>query len=112
MKQMRWIEQIRVRSSASALQEAMPDLLKRVKVIEEGACDAETYFMQHALYDGDLAVVLVWINDVKPQKTREGMMVAEQLQGLGPIDHAVWIPAESVVGVKQKPATCNIQKYS
>lgn len=98
MKQSKWIEQIRVLSSVSTLQEAMPSLLAQVKEIEEGTEDAEIFFMQHALYQGDLAVVLVWINDVKPpQKTCEGIMVADQLKKLGPIDHAVWIPADSVV---------------
>lgn len=100
MKQMKWIEQIRVRSTESTLQEAMPSLLTLVKQIEEGAGDAETFMVQHALYQGDLAVVLVWVNEVKPEKTREGMMIAERLQRFGPIDHGVWIPAENTAGTK------------
>ena len=51
--------------------------------------------MQHAIYEGDLAVVLVWIaRGHRPVKSREGLMIAEQLQRLGSVDHAVWIPAE------------------
>jgi hypothetical protein len=99
MNQMKWIEQIRVRSSVSALQDAMPSLHKRVKEIDISARGAEVFFMQHALYQGDLAIVLVWINETKPRKTHEGMMVAERLLQLGPIDHAVWIPAENMPGV-------------
>jgi hypothetical protein len=94
MDQMKWIELIRVRSSLAALQEAMPSLQKYIKGIEEATNGAETFFMQHALYDGDLAVVVVWMNGVKPEQTREGLMIAERLQELGSIDHAVWIPAE------------------
>ncbi len=57
--------------------------------------------MRHGLYDGDLAVVVVWVNEVEPQKTREGLMVAQRLSNFGSVDHAVWIPAigdEAVAG--------------
>jgi hypothetical protein len=80
--------------TAAALHEAMPSLLQQVQEIEESASGAETSFMRHALYDGDLAVVVVWKDGSKPQKTREGLMLAERLQELGLIDHAVWLPAE------------------
>ena len=93
MDQMKWIELIRVRSSVAALQEAMPSLKTQIKEIEEATNGAETFFMQHALYDGDLAVVVVWMNGVKHEQTREGLMIAERLQELGSVDHAVWIPA-------------------
>jgi hypothetical protein len=92
--EMKWIEMIRVRSAGAALEEVMPSLIKQIREIESATTGVEMFFMQHTLYDGDLAVVVVWMNDVEPQQTREGLMVAEHLQGLGPIDHAVWIPAE------------------
>ncbi len=92
MDGMKWIELIRVRSSVGVLQEAMPLLQKQIQEIEKTA-KAETFFMQHALYDGDLAVVVMWLNEIRPQKTREGLMIAEWLQELGTVDHAVWIPA-------------------
>jgi len=95
MNEMKWIEFIRVRSSIqAALREAMPHIQKQVREVEESAVGAETFFMQHALYDGDLAVALVWRGDRGPQKTREGLLVAEQLLKLGSIEHAVWIPTE------------------
>jgi hypothetical protein len=94
MDQMKWIELIRVRSSVVALQEAMPSLQKQIKEIEEETSGAETFFMQHALYDGDLAVVVVWKGGGKPGKSREGLLLAERLQELGSIDHAVWIPVK------------------
>ena len=71
----------------------MPSLL--AQIVQIGASiDAETLFMRHGLYEGDLAVVLVWVNDVAPQKTREGLMVAQRLSEIGSVDHAVWVPAE------------------
>ena len=94
---MKWIELIRVRSSEAALRAAMPALQDQVGDIEASIRDAEIFFMQHALYDGDLAVVVVWQDGSPAQKSREGLMVAERLKGLGPIDHAVWIPAEKDV---------------
>jgi hypothetical protein len=101
MDQMKWIELIRVRSSVAALQEAMPSLQKHINEIEEATNGAETFFMQHAIYNGDLAVVVVWMNGMKPDQTREGLMIAERLQELGSIDHAVWVPADN--GVKDRP---------
>jgi hypothetical protein len=91
--EMKWIELIRVRSSAARLEEAMPSMQQQVDEIRGSTRDAETFFLQHALYDGDLAVVVVWKGASTPQKSREGLMLAERLQGLGSIDHAVWVPA-------------------
>lgn len=90
----KWIELIRTRSSGTVLQAAMPSLEQHVREIVTTARSAETFFLKHALYDGDLAVVVVWRNKIAPRKTREGLLVAEQLQRLGSIEHAVWIPAE------------------
>lgn len=91
---MKWIELIRVRSSATTLEEAMPSLQKQVEEIVDFATGTETFFMQHASYDGDLAVVVVWKDGSEPRKSREGLLLAERLKELGPIEHAVWIPVE------------------
>lgn len=89
---MKWIELIRVRSSESALRAAMSALEEQVQGISLSVPEAETFFLQHALYEGDLAVVVVWQSDDPPRKSREGLLVAEQLQRLGSVDHAVWLP--------------------
>jgi hypothetical protein len=93
MTEFKWIEQIRVRSSLAALRAAMPSLRRQVEEIEASVPEAEPFFLQHALYDGDLAVVVIWRGVIAPEKTREGLMIAEHLQALGSVDHAVWIPA-------------------
>ncbi len=90
---MKWIELVRVRSSETALRAALPALRAQVGEIDDSGADAEAHFMQHALYDGDLAVLLVWRSRAEPHKTREGLMVANSLRRLGSVDHAVWIPA-------------------
>ena len=87
------IEIIRVRSSQTVLTDAMPSLTQIVDEIASSTEGVEIFFMQHALYAGDLAVVVVWTrDDDKPTKSREGLLLAERMQPLGPVDHAVWIP--------------------
>ncbi len=89
-----WIELIRVRSSQTVLADAMPSLAKLVHEIGSSSDGIETFVMQHALYAGDLAVVVVWTTDAnEPTKSREGLLLAGRMQALGPVDHAVWIPA-------------------
>lgn len=90
---MKWIEFIRVRSSAAALKETLPKLTREVEAFNASDLEAEAVIMQHALYHGDLALVLAWHTDEPPAKSREGLMLASQLEKHGPIDHAVWIPA-------------------
>lgn len=90
---MKWIELIRVRSTEETLRDALPTLRARVDAIGAAHDDAELFFLQHALYDGDLAVVLVWRNPQAPRKSRDGLLLASDLQRLGSIDHAVWVPA-------------------
>lgn len=92
MNAMKWIELIRVRSSEATLRAAMPALTLQVEGLSSGRDDVETLFLQHALYNGDLAVVVIWQTAAPPKKSREGLLVAESLQALGSIDHAVWIP--------------------
>ena len=89
---MKWMELIRVRSNPVSLERALPHVQQHLHPIE-GSEPFETLFLRHALYDGDLAVVVVWRNDETPHKTRAGLMLAHDLGRLGSVDHAVWIPA-------------------
>ena len=90
----KWIEQIRLRSSASALLAVAPDLQDRLQNLSRPHANAEAFVLQHAVYDGDLAVVVVWQADGPPQKSREGHLVADQLRRLGTVDHSVWCPID------------------
>ncbi|MEL6180119.1 MAG: hypothetical protein AAFS10_14260 [Myxococcota bacterium] len=100
---MKWIELIRVRSSEEMLRTALPELEEQVEGIATATANAETFILQHALYEGDLAVAIVWRTDTKPAKSREGLLVAIGLQGLGAIDHAVWLPIEQLTTKEQTP---------
>ena len=88
----KWIEMIRVRSSASQLQQALPGLEDQVGNVETRTPDIETFFLRHALYDGDLAVLLIWRSNDNPHLTREGLLIADRMKTIGCVDHAVWIP--------------------
>jgi len=90
---MKWSELIRVRSSVTTLQDVTPWLTQQVNALQS----AEAFLLQHALYDGDLAVVVVWRNNDTPRKTREGLLIAQRLQRLGSVDHAVWIPTHDPI---------------
>jgi hypothetical protein len=91
---MKWIELIRVCSSEATLDTAMLGLKAKVNELKLGLTETETMVLRHFHYDGDLAVVLIWQNRMRPCKTREGLMIAEQLQKIGLVDHAVWVPAK------------------
>lgn len=93
---MKWIEQIRVRSSPETLKQAAPQFVAQLEMIDKTMAEAETFMLQHALYEGDLAVVIVWRNGMPPGKTREGLMLADQFRQLGAIDHAVWKSADQL----------------
>ena len=93
---MKWIEFIRVRACHEALRTAMPTLAEQVREIAGSTPAAETFLLEHALYDGDLALVVVWRNGGPPAKSREGLLVADGLRALGAVDHAVWSPADGI----------------
>ena len=87
---MKWMEMIRVRSSSGSLEKGMPEVVQQTQEIGRTSGVADAMVLQHALYDGDLAVVLVWDTDRGPAQTREGLVLAERLQHYGMVDHAVW----------------------
>ena len=104
---MKWIELIRVRSSPATLERAMPALARQVRDIERSSPDIETHFMQHALFAGDLAIVVIWQTQTPPGKTREGLLLAEGLEHIGTVDHAVWVPTSQPVPTQSTPQSTN-----
>lgn len=94
---MKWFEMIRVRSSAEALVEIIPSLRTKINQINGSEKQVEALLLQHALYRGDLSLLVAWNNEQIPAKTKQGLMFADQLQLIGPVDHAVWIPVKENV---------------
>ena len=87
---MKWIEMIRVRSSSGSLEKGMSAIVARAREIRKVSGIADAMVLKHALFEGDLAVVLLWDNDRQPVRTREGLVLADSLQRYGMVDHGVW----------------------
>jgi hypothetical protein len=87
---MKWIEMVRARASCGMLEKGMPDIVKQVDEIRKTPGIADVMVLKHALFEGDLAVVLLWDNDHEPGRTPEGMVLAGNLKNIGLVDHGVW----------------------
>jgi len=92
---MKWVELIRLRANATTLHAVLPGLEEQVAELHHAHADVEAMVLEHALYDGDLAVVIVWHNTASPKESRPGLLLADQLRTLGSVDHAVWTPRRS-----------------
>ena len=90
-----WIEAIRVRSTPDAIENSAAIIKEEVKQIKESSSAQEVFLMQHGLYEGDMIVSIVWEDQLSPQKTREGYLLATRLESLGPVDHALWLPVKT-----------------
>lgn len=92
---MKWVELIRLRASAHTLAAVLPGLEAQVAELHRTHTGVEAMLLEHALYDGDLAVVIVWHSATTPKESRPGLLLADQLRTLGSVDHAVWTPHRS-----------------
>jgi hypothetical protein len=83
-----WFEMVRVRATPGRLDDWLATAADRLDALP---CDAKV--LRHGSYDGDIAVLLLW-REGPPGKSREGLLLAQQLEAHGAIDHAIWIPRE------------------
>ena len=100
---LKWLELIRVRSSVATLEGAAPALRRNVNELGGSVPDAEILFLRHGLYDGDLAIAIVWRTRETPKRTQLGAVLASELQTLGSVDHAVWIPTSEPAKAEGEP---------
>ena len=100
---MKWVEFIRVRSSEATLRDALPSLEHHAADISRDHDGADASVLRHALYDGDLAVVIVWRTDSDPKESLPGLMVAQSLARLGSVDHSVWCPHHPLTAQEHTP---------
>jgi len=101
---MKWIEMIRVRSSSDSQKNGNAAVVAQMESIRNAPGMVDTMLLRHALFNGDMAVVLVWDNERQPVQTREGLTLAESLQRHGMVDHAVWVaqPGFEAASVRSK----------
>lgn len=108
---MKWMEMIRVRSSAQGVQ-AMREYLSVHMPTYRGVAHVENAFvLKHALYDEDLAIMFVWNSDREPDKTREGHFLARYCAQYGAVDHSIWCMALDALGnLHDKKDGCGWEK--
>lgn len=88
---MKWMEMMRVRSTAAGVDEMMGYLSPRLASLQENSKGLNgVYVLVHGQYEGDLAVIMVWDNDCPPAKSREGIRLSDFLIRYGPVGHGIW----------------------
>ena len=90
---MKWAEMIRVRSSAEGVTDLYNGLSQVISRLRKKSGIQDAILLIHALYVGDLAIILLWKNDSKPVKSPEGVSLANSFKEYGTVEHAVWIVA-------------------
>ncbi len=89
----KWIEMIRLRSCVEEVKRAMTIIGEQRSQIKRETSVSDVIVLNNKLVEGDLAVILSWENDRQPVRTREGLLVAEELSKIGMVDHSVWADA-------------------
>lgn len=90
---MKWSEMIRVRTSSEGIADLYSNLPKVISSLREKPEIKEVFLLIHALYVGDLAIILVWKDLGKPGKSPEGILLANNFEEYGTVEHAVWLIA-------------------
>jgi len=95
---MRWVEMIRVRSSAAGIAYLNSELPGVMTTLRQKAGIEDAFLLIHALYSGDLAVILIWNGAGKPGKSPDGIFLANDFAEYGTVEHAVWLIAPNGIG--------------
>ncbi len=94
---MKWAEMIRVRSSAEGIADLYSGLPRVISTLREKLEIHDALLLIHALYVGDLAVILIWEGTGKPEKSPEGSLLADNFEEYGTVEHAVWLVASDIL---------------
>jgi hypothetical protein len=98
---MKWIEMIRLRGAAENMDVLKPLAMEKISSLCADFTGSMGLLAEHLEYDGDLAVVVLRDEqNSRPQKSREGFLLAEFLAEYGSVDHAIWV----VVGSAESPS--------
>lgn len=88
---MKWIEVIKVRASKERALILQSWLQKQLQKPDAIPGLEQTIIAEHSTYEGDLALVLFWDSDGPPDKSRLGLLLGDNLENFGLVDHAIWI---------------------
>lgn len=94
---MKWAEMIRVRSSAEGIADLYSGLPRVISTLREKPEIKDALLLLHALYVGDLAIILIREGTGKPDKSPEGNLLADKFEEYGTVEHAVWLVASDVM---------------
>ena len=100
---MKWAEMIRVRSSADGIADLYSGLPQIMSAIRKKMDIKEALLLIHALYVGDLAVILIWHGPGSPGRSNEGILLANNFEEYGTVEHAVWLIASDALGPNSSP---------
>jgi hypothetical protein len=99
---MRWMETIKVQSSAGKEQTTEHELAVLAREVQENPDRRglrEAAVSSHASVPGCFALRLFWDTDTpQTQGSLIGLSIAQSLKVFGLVDHSVWIEAESNEG--------------
>lgn len=87
---MQWVEMIQVRPTLQNRadgEETLRNMLEEFRMLKHLA--SATIWIQPEEF-GDVAAVLLWDNDRRPVKTREGYLLAGAMARYGSVSHVVW----------------------
>jgi len=99
---MKWAEMIRVRSSVDGISDLYSGLPREMSAIRKKIDIKEALLLIHALYVGDLAVILIWNGSGTPGRSNEGIFLANNFKEYGTVEHAVWLIASDALGTNSK----------
>jgi hypothetical protein len=85
-----WMEIIRVLGAFPDAHPMHEEIQVRLEETRKAAGLKRAILMTKASYGSDFGVVLVWQSESQPDKTREGLVLAEYLRQFGSVDHAAW----------------------
>jgi len=100
---MKWAEMIRVRSSADGIADLYSGLPQVMSAIRKKRDIKEALLLIHALYVGDLAVILIWQGSGTPGRSNEGICLANNFEEYGTVEHAVWLITSYALGPNSNP---------
>ena len=90
---MKWAEMIRVRSSAEGITDLYNGLTRVISTLRQKTEIDDAILLIHALYVGDLAIILLWNGAGRPVQSPEGISLANSFKEYGTVEHAVWLIA-------------------
>ncbi len=90
---MRCVEMIRVRSTTEEIADLYNGLSQVISDLRKITDIRDAILLIHALYVGDLAVILIWKELEPPKKTPEGIVLANTFEEYGTVEHSVWMIA-------------------